>query len=314
MKRSAILGNSSPAIQFLLLVGLMLFFAILFGLLGLIIGKFWLGTDLITLSGYMSDPPDEKAKAFVYFYQFFNQLGVFFVPALVFLFLVSDNWSQYLQTGKNPKSISLFIAFLMIYTVLPFVNYLTEINSGLSLPHSLSKIEQWMRNSEDQADRITKMFLSVKSIGGLTLNIVIVALIPALGEELLFRGVMQPLLSRLTRSVHWGVIITALLFSTMHMQFYGFLPRFALGLLLGYLLVFSKNLWLPITAHFVNNASSVIIFYLHYNGYIKIAMDDFGATSNTVYIIGSLLITLWLFSILYQKEGSSIDKHNITGI
>jgi membrane protease YdiL (CAAX protease family) len=289
-------------------VGLMLFFAIFFGLSGLIIGKYWLGTDLVTLSSYISDPPDEKAKAFVYFYQFFNQLGVFFVPVFIFLFFVTDNRSKYLQADKKPKGISVFIAVLMIYSILPFINYLTVINSELSLPHSFWKIEQWMRNSQNQADRITKMFLSVRSTGGLMLNLLIVALVPALGEELLFRGVMQPLLSRITRNIHWGVIITSLLFSAMHMQFYGFLPRFVLGLLLGYLLVFSKNLWLPVTAHFVNNASSVIIFYLHYNGYIKISMDDFGATSNTVYITGSFLITLWLFSMLYQKEGAAMDK------
>ncbi len=308
MKRNPLFENSSPALQFVLLTGLMLFFAIVFGLLGLIIGKYWLGADLITLSSYVSDPPDEKAKAFVYFYQFFNQLGVFFVPSFLFLFLVAGNWKKYLQATAKPKSISLFIALLMIYTVLPFVNYLTEINRDLTLPGAFSAMEQWMRTSEEQAERITKMFLSVKSIGGLSLNLVIVALIPALGEELLFRGIMQPVLSRWTRSIHWGVIITAVLFSALHMQFYGFLPRFVLGLLLGYLLVFSKNLWLPIAAHFINNASSVIIFYLHYNGYIKTDMESFGATSNTVYIIGSLLITLWLFSILYQKEGAAIDK------
>ncbi len=87
------------------------------------------------------------------------------------------------------------------------------------------------------------------------------------------------------------------------MQFYGFLPRLMLGLVLGYLFIFTNNLWVPIFAHFVNNASSAIIYYLHQNNYIKISMDNFGTTTNSVYVIGSLLITVWLLMIVYQKEG-----------
>ncbi len=306
MKRILFLRDTSPALKFLTLLGMMVLFSILFGVLGLLIGKLWLGTDWATLTSYITHPPDDKARAFVYFYQFFNQIGVFFLPLFFLLYFVTDDATGYLRIKWSPKGISVFLALLAVYTILPFVNYLTEINAGLHLPVALSKIEQWMQSSEEQADRVTKMFLSVRSVGGLSLNLLIVALIPALGEELLFRGLIQRLLSEWTRNVHWGVVLTAILFSAMHMQFYGFLPRFALGLMLGYLFVFSGNLWLPIVAHFVNNASSVIIYYLHYNGFIKIKMEDFGATSNVFYIAGSLLMTLWLFSILYQKEGTSI--------
>ncbi len=306
MKRIIFLQNSTPAVKFLSLIGIILLFSLLFGLLGLLIGQIWLGTDMMTLSSYITNPPNNKVRAFVYFYQFFNQLGVFFIPVLFFLFFVTDNMGNYLGLTGSPKGISIFIALLMIYIILPFVNYLTEINAGFHLPHSFIKIEQWMQNSERQADQITTMFLSVKSTGGLFLNLFIIALIPAFGEEILFRGVIQRLSTEWTHNTHLGVIIAAFLFSALHMQFYGFLPRFALGLMLGYLFVFSGNLWLPIVAHFINNASSVIIFYLHYNGFIKIKMEDFGATSNGFYIVGSLLMTLWLFSILYQKEGTAI--------
>ena len=306
MKRILFLRESSPALKFLFLIGMMLLFALLFGLLGLVIGKFWLHTDLMTLSGFITDPPNEKARAFVYFYQFFNQLGVFFIPALLLLLFVSNDMGQYLCIKMPPKGISVLLAISVVYVILPFVNYLTEINAGFHLPQALSKVEEWMKSSENQADHVTKMFLSVRSGGGLMLNLFIVAFIPALGEELLFRGLVQRLLAEWTKNVHYGVILAALLFSAMHMQFYGFLPRFALGLVLGYLFVISGNLWLPIIAHFVNNASSVLIYYLHYNGFIKVKMEDFGATPNVFYIAGSFLMTLWLFSILYQKEGASI--------
>jgi len=99
------------------------------------------------------------------------------------------------------------------------------------------------------------------------------------------------------------VIISAALFSAFHLQFYGFFPRFLLGLILGYSFVFTQNLWVPIFLHLVNNASSVVVYYLHYNGTIKMSMENFGASPNPVYIVGSLLATLWLMIMLYQKEG-----------
>jgi len=311
MKRILFLLEGSPAKKFLILIGMMLLFSMLFGLLGLLIGKISFGVDLATLSSYVGNPPDNKARAFVYFYQFFNQLGLFFVPTFLFVFFVSNHTKSYLHIDRKPKNLSIFLVILLIYVVLPFVNFLTEINAQMQLPQVLSGLESWMRSAETDADHITKMFLSVNSTGGLMLNMVIVALIPAIGEELLFRGLIQRLLSEWTKSAHWGVVLAALLFSAMHLQFYGFLPRFVLGLLLGYLLVFSGNLWLPIIAHFVNNASSVLIFYLHYNGYINVKMEEFGATSNPFFIAGSLLMTLWLFSILHQKEGATIRFFNL---
>ncbi len=308
MNRILFLKERSPALQFLFLLAMIIVFAILFGLLGLIIGKFWLGADMETLSAYMSNPQDDGARGFLYFYQFFNQLGVFFIPSIFLLWLVTDRPGVYLGTRNKPKGLTLFLAFLMIYSVLPFINYLTEINKSFVFPDGLHALESWLYRSEQSADKLTKVFLSVSTPAGLMLNLFVVALIPALGEELLFRGVMQRILIEWTKNRHAGIIITAVLFSALHMQFYGFLPRFALGLMLGYLFLFSRNLWVPVFAHFINNASSVIIFYLHYNGFIKVKMENFGATSNEYYIIGSLLITLWLFSILYQKEGVALKK------
>ena len=311
MNRILFLKERSAAVQFLFLIGMIILFTILFGLSGLLIGKLWLHTDMETLSSYLNDPHDAKARSFLYFYQFFNQSGVFFIPSLFFLWLATYRPGVYLGTNKTPKAISLFLAFLMIYTILPFVNYLTEINRSFVFPHGLQFLEEWLKQSEQHADKLTKVFLSVSTPAGLILNLFIVALIPALGEELLFRGLMQRILVRWTRNTHVGVVVAAILFSALHMQFYGFLPRFALGLLLGYLFVYTGNLWVPIFAHFVNNASSVIIFYLHYNGFIKVKMEDFGATPNGYYIVGSMLITLWLFSILYQKEGVALRNSKI---
>ena len=97
---------------------------------------------------------------------------------------------------------------------------------------------------------------------GLFINLLMIAIIPAIGEEFFFRGLLQRIFSNWVRNTHWGIIISAFLFSAIHMQFYGFFPRFLLGAMFGYLFVWSGSLWLPVLAHFINNSLAVIAYYL----------------------------------------------------
>lgn len=303
MKRIAYLENTSPFGKLLLLIGLILLFSVLTALSGLLIGKLFFGTDFIELSSIIANPSTPEAIGFVKFFQVINQIGIFILPVGAYSLFVSTSAGNYLKLDHKPTAVSLLIVGLMVYSILPFLNYMAEFNQNIVLPEAFWGIEQWMKEKELQAAHLTEIFLKTDSIGGLSINLFIVALIPAIGEELLFRGVLLRLLKEMTKSIHLAVIISALLFSAIHLQFYGFLPRFLLGLILGYSFVFTRNLWVPIFLHFVNNASSVIIYYLHYNGFIKISMENFGASPNPVFIIGSLLATLWLMIMLRQKEG-----------
>ena len=303
MKRVAYLENNSPFSKLLLLLGLILVFSILTALSGLLVGKLYFGASFTKLAGIISNPEIPEAVYFAKFFQLFNQIGIFILPVLAYTFFVSSSPGGYLKLDEKPTAASLLIVGLVVYTILPFSNYLADLNQQIVLPEMFAGIEQWMKAKEHQATQLMEMFLKADNIGGLSVNLFIVAVIPALGEELIFRGVLLRLMKELTKSIHLAVIISALLFSAVHLQFYGFFPRFLLGLILGYSFVFSRNLWVPVFLHFINNASSVIIYYLHYNGFIKISMENFGTTPNPVFIVGSLLITLWLMLILYQKEG-----------
>ena len=306
MNRNPYLENISPGGKLLLLTGLILMFGILTAFSGLLFGKIYFDVDLTQLSDYISNPQSNQAIAFTKFYQFINQLGIFILPSILFIFLVSPSHVSYLKLGIKPSTVSMIVAGLMIYTILPFNHFLGEWNAGMVLPESLSGLESWIKSSEDQARLLTEAFLSTNTFQGLLLNIFIVAVIPAIGEEMLFRGILLRLLKDLTGNIHLAVIFSAFVFAFFHLQFYGFLPRFLLGIMLGYLFVITGSLWIPMFAHFVNNASSVIIFYLHHNGHISIAMDDFGSSPGPVYIIGSLLITAWLLMMIYRRERPSI--------
>jgi membrane protease YdiL (CAAX protease family) len=303
--RVAYFESTKPAGKLLFLLILIMLIGIATALAGLLIGEWVLGVDMVRLAEVLADPQTRSEINFGKFYQLINQFGVFIFPVLVYAFFVSSSTTNYLRF-KKPKLISILVSTVMVFSILPFINYLSNLNEQMVLPDFLSGIEDWMKSKEMQASLLTENFLKTSTLNGLFLNIVIVALIPAFGEEMLFRGVIQRLMHEITKNIHWAVIISALVFSAFHIQFYGFLPRFLLGLMLGYLYVFTGSLWVPIIVHFVNNLASVVVYYLHYNGYLKISMDNFGATPNPVYIIGSLMITLWLLIIIYHKEGVAI--------
>lgn len=304
MKRIAFLSSLSPLAKLLLLVGIVLVLAITTSLAGLVAGMIFFDAPISELTKFISKPDTPEAILFLKFFQVVNQIGVFILPAALFTFLVSNSTFNYLSLNKVPKLISILIGGLIIYTVLPFINYLDELNRSMNLPDFLSGMEEWMKEKEIQAKNLTEIFLNTNSISGLLGNIIIVALLPAIGEELLFRGLLIKLFNQITKNIHVAVIISAIIFSAFHLQFYGFLPRLMLGAILGYLFVFTGNLWVPIFVHFLNNTSSAIVYYLHSNDYINVPMEDFGASSNIIYIIGSLLITIWLLIMIYQKEGA----------
>ncbi len=278
-------------------------FAIAVALFGLVAGMLYFGLTLTEISAFVSNPVTSEAISFLKFYQVINQIGIFILPTLVFSFLVSNDSFNYLTLNRAPKLISILLGGMIIYAILPFNNYIDEFNRQIILPDFLSGMEDWMFEKESQAKKITEIFLNADTISGLFLNIFIVALVPAIGEELLFRGVLLKLFNNLFKNIHIAVILSAVIFSAIHLQFYGFLPRTLLGILLGYLFVFTRSIWVPIFAHFLNNASSVLVYYLHQNGHIQVSMDDFGESTSIVYIIGSLLISIWLLMMIYQKEG-----------
>jgi len=168
-------------------------------------------------------------------------------------------------------------------------------------------IETWMKNAEEQAGELTEAFLKVETVGGLLFNIFMIAFLPAIGEELLFRGVIQRIFTRWTQNVHWGIWISAILFSALHMQFYGFIPRMLLGVLFGYLLVWSGSMWLPIIAHFINNGVAVVIMYLVDKELLNPELEVIGSTSDSYYLAAVSLVLVIAFMIMIKRQNSEVN-------
>ena len=212
----------------------------------------------------------------------------FVLPAFLLAHFVGQGIS-YLKFTPIRSSLMWLGVILLMPLALPAVNWLKSLNDMVVLPHFMSGVELWMQQMEHQSEVLTDKFLSVSSYSGLALNLLVMAAIPALGEELFFRGILQTVLGeKLNR--HLAVWITAFIFSAIHLQFYGFLPRFLLGVALGYLFLFSGSIWASIVAHFINNALAVLLFFLTFNGYLTFDMDALG-TQNTWWL-GFLSLTL----------------------
>ena len=212
----------------------------------------------------------------------------FVLPAFLLAHFVGQGVS-YLKFTPIRSSLMWFGVIFLMPLALPAVNWLKSLNDMVVLPHFMSGVELWMQQMEHQSELLTEKFLSVSSYSALALNLLVMAAIPALGEELFFRGILQTVLGeKLNR--HLAVWITAFIFSAIHLQFYGFLPRFLLGAALGYLFLFSGSIWASIVAHFINNALAVLLFFLTFNGYLTFDMDALG-TQNTWWL-GFLSLTL----------------------
>ena len=237
--------------------------------------------------------------------QTFSAIGLFIAPVIASAFLFDVNPLAWLKLNVPPKAIQILLVLLTILISGPVINYMMELNKHLSLPYTLKSLEEWMKNSEDQADELTKVFLEVSGAGGLLVNLFVIALLPAIGEELLFRGGVQKLLIEATKNKHAGIILAAIVFSALHLQFYGFLPRMILGIYLGYLVLWSGSLWLAIIAHFINNAGAVILFFLQKRGQLSFDPDTIGTQAGDMM---TLIISI-LFTVIFIRMTYKSGKH-----
>ncbi len=298
-KTESLLANKSPFLQLLVLIMMVLISVLFTFLIGILVGLPFFGTDILDLLSEASNMDSPGEIALMKYFQVVSQIGMFIIPSITFSLLVSRQVGKYLSLEKFPNNLSLISALIIIFTILPGINRLAEINQTMTLPGWLSGVENWMRDSEESAARLTEAFLKTETLSGLFLNLFMVAFLAAIGEELLFRGILLRILNNWFKNSHLAIWITAILFSMMHLQFFGFLPRLALGALFGYLLIWSGSLWLPIIAHFVNNAAAVLVYYFYNKEMIDTPVENFGTLNDSLLFIISILISSGLLFMVY---------------
>lgn len=303
------LRETTPFTQIIFTLITILMGGIIISLLGFLGCRLLLGISFEDLTGLLTNFNQPENIGLLKFFQVLQTVGMFILPPIIIAYSMDDNPWHFLQMAKRPTWIFLGLVSAVILVSGPLIEWTALVNRHMVLPEWLSALENWMKSSEDQAGEITKAFLSTKSFVGLLGNLFIVAILPAIGEELLFRGVLQQLIKKMIGNSHGAIWITAILFSALHLQFYGFLPRMLLGLLFGYLVEWTGTLWLPIVAHFINNAAGVLIFFFTGEG-LETTNPDEGVFANGDFFwaIASGLVVWILLRYLYQQRRIKPDE------
>ncbi len=246
--------------------------------------------------------------------QIFASIATFVVPAVGFAIMKKRKWLDYVKLNKELKTVAGFFSILVIVFAFPLIILLLQWNGQLVLPEALSGLENWMLAQEAAAEELTLLFLKMDGVGALILNLILVGVVPAFSEELLFRGVIQQFLTEWVKNPHVAILLAGMVFSFFHFQFYGFVPRMVLGMFLGYLFYWSGNLWYPILAHFFNNGSQVLLVYFGQMDASEVARDAPPLEPNfyilvavsTVLLIGSIRV----FKRLVKTEPAMIAQNS----
>lgn len=297
MTESAI-KQQHPLIQLIIFIGIT--FAIIGGgyLLGAAIVVAVYGVDaLMKIAQLNLDDPN--AAGGLWILQIVSTTIPILLASFIFAKYIAKNTAEYLRTSFKFPWFLLVVVFCLMLVSSPMMEALSNINQKLRLPGFLADLQKWMRDTEDNAQKLTEILLQMKSVGSMLAKLTIVGLLTAIVEEFMFRGVIQTILLKWTKNPHAAVWIAAALFSAFHLEFFGFLPRLMLGVLFGYFVVWSGSIWPAVWAHFINNGTAVVVSYLFQNQMIDINPDDTHIFNKLTYLF-SLIIMLLLLYLYYN--------------
>ena len=290
------LKNASALLQIFILISAVM--------LGLVVGQYLFA---YVKNGFSLDGLDEfilhvkENTQLVRQSFFFQALFAFFFPALMLSWCFSDDVRQYLHTEQGFSGWVMTLTMLSIVFLAPFLNAVIDWTQQIPFPDSLKVVESKIAQWEEQAQQATEMVLITDKYLTFLTNLLIMAVFAAVGEEFLFRGVFQNIFCKVFKNPHAVIWTVGIIFSFAHFQFYGFFARAFLGVYLGYLLYYSKSIWVPVLAHFTQNAISVIGFYSIRDPELLEKMDQVGVGSTSWVAFLSLFLFSITFALLIRK-------------
>ncbi len=272
---------------------------------------------LIAMGAWMLLSGNSQSTVSLKWLQFVQTVATFLIPPILCAWLWDADRRPFawLKMDKRVDGSFFALAVVLMVCAVPAINLLADLNSRITLPESMAAWEAKMKSMEAAAAALTERFLQVDNLGGLIINLGLMALLPALSEELSFRGTLQQLIAnsqqransqQLRAKSHTAIWITAIIFSAIHMQFYGFIPRMLMGAMFGYVFVWTGSLWVPIVMHFTNNALAVIVYYIVANSQELTAnnqniADTIGAGDTRWLGVISLVLTSLGLLIFYRR-------------
>lgn len=297
------LQNASVSMQLTSMLFICIISGALFMFLSAALGLMIWNLPLDAIENYKSH--GTAGIEFLKFSQLFTSIGLFVVPPILFTYLSGNRPFRFLKMDRLPVLVLSLSAILLMWVQLPWINAVGAWNNSIVLDGELAGLYNSLRAKEDAATTMIEAFLKMNGPLQLFATFFLVAVVPAIGEEMLFRGVLQPMFVRAFKNQHLGIWLTAFVFSFIHFQFFGFVPRLLIGVFLGYLFAWSGNLWYSIIAHMANNGIAVVGYYSLQNKIIETSPDAIGTAENSV-IQWSVSIVLTLIGLYFFKK--FVDK------
>ncbi len=303
LTKDDLLMSNNP-LTVLTFLALLIIFTILISNAIILFIESWVGLTIEDAFNMLRQEHSQHLRNYIRSVFVINHLFVFILPSIIVaLFFFKKKWISFLRLNFKPlynQSINGLLAALLITAAFPLAQFALWINQLIPLP-------DWAIKMEETTNTMLQNLLGTEAPFELFLNILVIAAIPAFGEELLFRGMIQRNFERLFRNPHVAIWVAAILFSTFHMQFEGFLPRMLLGALLGYLYYWAGSIWIPIIAHFVYNAIQIIAIYLFSNQMSSIDIDQIGKPPFGLIIISIIFVfTLGYYFVQFNSKSEKI--------
>ena len=303
----------SPGLQFLLFVVVFAAVFVLGNLIGLALVAALYGFNLLMDLAHLNFSTPQSITA-MYILQVVTTTLPIFIAPVIFGYRVLRAPGEYIRPTIRISWLLFVITFFVMLISSPLIELLSNINQQMVLPKWLSGLEQWMKNSEESARRVTEALLKMNTIWDCLKNVLLIGLLTAIAEEFMFRGVLQTIFIKWTKSTPVAIWVTAAIFSAFHMEFYGFLPRLLLGALFGYFVAYSGSIWPAVWGHFLNNGTAVVATYLYQQKHTKLNPDDAHIFSWYQYIFSLIIIIILLLiykNIAQGKQGAILNGEEL---
>ena len=250
------------------------------------------------LSGLIETLPG-SSRTHLLLSSIFQCVLAFCIPAFLLAKFSSRNPADWLHLKKKPPLKAIIGVIIVYFISLPAMEWLIAWNSNLYLPEFLGSLEELFRKWETSSAESSKILLNTKGLWSVVFGVLVIGFLTGFSEELFFRGGLQGIFIRSSLGKSAAIWMTAIIFSMMHFQFFGFFPRMLMGVFFGYLLVWTHSIWVPVFAHVLNN--SIVVITSAITG--EISTGIFDQQNSSIYFGNSwsVLVSFILTALFFLK-------------
>jgi len=284
--------------------------AMLFGLLANYLCELFYGVNINNvLNSTLTNTNSKNQINALRFFQGFVSIGTFLISSFVITTILKQRPFEYLGLTQFPKGINLVLIPILLLAFIPLMSGLIEFNSNITFPASLQAAQDYFHNLELKSERVYKLMLGMNSTGDLFVNLLVMAIIPAIGEEIFCRGVLLNIVHDYTGKFLKSVVVVAVIFTLLHLQFFKIIPMLSIAILLGLWIQWTGGIWASILFHFLNNSLAILGTYYYNRGHINYFTNEQASNPIWLVILSFVVTTLLIIFLNRQNQTKPLSNY-----